>query len=84
MHDVNILDEILPEAWAIYVMDCAYIDFERLYVFTLSSAFFVVRPDSTDFERDPFWKTSILRALQPPDSEDIELDFANQLNLFTL
>src|SRR3989449_1031416 len=43
VHDVNILDEILPEAGAFYVMDRAYIDFERLYVFTLSSAFFVVR-----------------------------------------
>src|SRR3989449_5342540 len=43
VHDVNILDEILPEAGAFYVMDRAYIDFERLYVFTLSAAFFVVR-----------------------------------------
>src|SRR3989449_7166574 len=43
VHDVNLLDEILPEAGAFYVMDRAYIDFERLYVFTLSSAFFVVR-----------------------------------------
>jgi len=42
-HDVNILDEIIPEAGAFYVMDRAYIDFERLYVFTLSAAFFVVR-----------------------------------------
>jgi hypothetical protein len=43
MHDVNILDEILPETGAFYVMDRGYIDFERLYVFTLCSAFFVVR-----------------------------------------
>src|SRR6267143_9964 len=43
VHDVNILDEILPEAGAFYVMDRGYIDFERLFVFTLSSAFFVVR-----------------------------------------
>src|SRR5882672_797433 len=43
VHDVNILDEILPEAGAFYVMDRGYIDFERLYVFTLSLAFFVVR-----------------------------------------
>jgi len=43
VHDVNILDEILPEAGAFYVMDRGYIDFERLYVFELSSAFFVVR-----------------------------------------
>jgi transposase len=42
-HDVNMLDEIVPEAGAFYVMDRAYIDFERLYVFTLSAAFFVVR-----------------------------------------
>ena len=46
VHDVNILDEILPEAGAIYVMDRGYVDFERLYVFTLSSAFFVVRTKS--------------------------------------
>ena len=43
VHDVNILDEILPEAGAFYVMDRGYIDFERLYTFTLCSAFFVVR-----------------------------------------
>lgn len=43
VHDVNILDEILPEPGAFYVMDRGYIDFERLYVFTLCSAFFVVR-----------------------------------------
>jgi IS4 transposase len=43
VHDVNILDEILPEAGAFYVMDRGYIDFARLYEFTLSSAFFVVR-----------------------------------------
>jgi hypothetical protein len=43
VHDVNILDEILPEAGALYVMDRAYVDFERLFVFTLCSAFFVVR-----------------------------------------
>ena len=46
VHDVNILDEILPEAGAFYVMDRGYVDFERLYVFTLSSAFFVVRTKS--------------------------------------
>jgi hypothetical protein len=43
VHDVNILDEILPEPGAFYVMDRAYVDFERLYVFTLCSSFFVVR-----------------------------------------
>ena len=46
VHDVNVLDEILPEAGAFYVMDRGYVDFERLYVFTLSAAFFVVRTKS--------------------------------------
>ncbi len=43
VHDVNILDEFFPEAGAFYVMDRGYIDFERLYMFTLCAAFFVVR-----------------------------------------
>jgi hypothetical protein len=47
VHDVNILDEILPQAGAFYVMDRGYVDFERLYVFTLSAAFFVVRTKSS-------------------------------------
>jgi len=46
VHDVNILDEIMPEAGAFYVMDRGYLDFERLYFFTLSAAFFVVRTKS--------------------------------------
>ena len=35
VHDVNILDELLIEAGAFYVMDRGYIDFERLHAFTL-------------------------------------------------
>jgi transposase len=46
VHDVNILDEILPEAGAFYVMDRGYLDFERLFGFTVSGAFFVVRTKS--------------------------------------
>jgi transposase len=43
MHDVNVLDELIPEVGSFYVMDRGYIDFQRLYRFTLCSAFFVVR-----------------------------------------
>jgi Domain of unknown function (DUF4372)/Transposase DDE domain len=43
MHDVQALDRIDIEPGAYYVMDRAYIDFERLYRFTLGSAFFVTR-----------------------------------------
>src|SRR3989440_2435650 len=42
-HDVNILDQFIPEIGSFYVMDRGYVDFERLYRFTLCSAFFVVR-----------------------------------------
>ena len=38
--DVKVLDDIMPEAGAFYVMDRGYVDFKRLYKFTLSSAFF--------------------------------------------
>jgi hypothetical protein len=43
VHDVNVLDEIVPEAGAFYVMDRGYIDFQRLFVVCLCSALFVVR-----------------------------------------
>jgi len=43
MHDGNILDEILPAAGAFSVMDRGYLDFQRLFRFTLCSACFVVR-----------------------------------------
>jgi hypothetical protein len=46
VHDVNLLDEIDLEAGAFYVMDRGYVDFKRLYIFTLSAAFFVVRTKS--------------------------------------
>src|SRR5207302_11316869 len=42
-HDVNILDQFIPDICSFYVMDRGYVDFERLYRFTLCSAFFVVR-----------------------------------------
>jgi Domain of unknown function (DUF4372)/Transposase DDE domain len=42
-HDVNILDQILPEAGSFYVIDRGYLDFERLYVFHRCGAFFVTR-----------------------------------------
>jgi transposase len=43
VHDVNILDVLMPEPGAIYVMDKAYLDFERLYTLHQCSAFFVTR-----------------------------------------
>jgi transposase len=41
--DVNILDELILEPGAFYVMDRGYVDFARLYHFVLAGAFFVTR-----------------------------------------
>lgn len=46
MHDVNVLDQLIPETGAFYIMDRGYVDFERLYLFTHYSAFFVIRAKS--------------------------------------
>jgi hypothetical protein len=43
IHDVNFLDDLVPEAGAFYVMDRGYLDFERLYRWTRAGAFFVTR-----------------------------------------
>jgi len=43
MHEVNILDQLLPEPGAFYIMDRGYLDFERLFRFHATGAFFVIR-----------------------------------------
>jgi hypothetical protein len=43
IHEVNILDQLIWEAGAIYLMDRAYVDFRRLYRLHQSGAFFVTR-----------------------------------------
>jgi transposase len=43
VHDVNVLDHLIPEPGAIYIMDRAYLDFQRLYHMHQSSAVFVTR-----------------------------------------
>jgi hypothetical protein len=46
MHDVNILDQLVPEAGAFYVMDRGYVDFERLARLDDAGSFFVTRAKS--------------------------------------
>ena len=46
LHDVNVLDDLLPEPGAFYVMDRGYLDFERLHRWHLAGAFFVTRAKS--------------------------------------
>jgi hypothetical protein len=52
LHDVNILDELVFETGAIYIMDRGYLDFARLFRITQDSAFFVTRTKkNTQFRR---------------------------------
>jgi hypothetical protein len=51
-HDVKALDNLLLEIGCIYLLDRGYLDFSRLYKFTLFGAFFVTRAkDNTQFKR---------------------------------
>jgi len=52
VHDVNILDELIPEPGAFYIMDRGYLNFSRLYILTQYLAFFVTRAKKNfDFRR---------------------------------
>ncbi len=46
MHDTRVLDLLIPEPGAIYIMDRAYVDFVRLHRLHLAGAFFVTRAKS--------------------------------------
>jgi transposase len=46
LHDVNVLDELIPEPASFYVMDRGYLDFARLYTISQCAAFFVIRAKS--------------------------------------
>ncbi len=43
VHDVNILDQLIPEAGAFYIVDCGYVDFKCLSRSDQAGAFFVTR-----------------------------------------
>ena len=52
MHDVNVLDILIPEPGAFYIMDRGYLDFERLFLLHSIGAFFIIRAKSnTRYER---------------------------------
>ena len=46
LHDVKVLDLLLPEPGALYVMDRGYLDFGRLYTFHQAAACFILRAKS--------------------------------------
>ena len=46
LHDVNVLDILIPEPGAFYIMDRGYVDFKRLYGMHNTGAFFLIRAKS--------------------------------------
>ena len=68
VHDLKILDELIPDPGAFYIMDKAYTDFRRLYRLTQSLSFFVIRAKvNLDYRRRNYrWvdKTTGLRSDQ--------------------
>jgi transposase len=68
LHDVNVLDILVPQPGAFYVMDRGYVDFRRLYAIHEAQAFFVTRAKRNfQFQRrysHPIDKTTGLRCDQ--------------------
>ena len=46
LHEVSVLDQLLPEPGAFYILDRGFVDFERLYRFHQAGSFFVIRAKS--------------------------------------
>ena len=46
LHEVSVLDQLLPEPGAFYILDRGFIDFARLYRFHTAGSFFVIRAKS--------------------------------------
>ena len=53
MHEVNVLDRLLPEAGAFYIMDRGYVDFQRLHRLHRAGSYFVTRGKSNLKVRRP-------------------------------
>lgn len=68
LHDVNVLDRLVPEPGAFYIMDRGYVDFERLFALHQAGSFFVIRAKTnTQYRRrysHPVDKTSGVAADQ--------------------
>jgi transposase len=59
MHDVKMLDELIPESGSFYIMDRGYIDFARLAQFPAHSAHFIIRAKrNLSYKRGAYYKIS--------------------------
>ena len=56
VNDVRVLDQLVLEAGAFYLLDRGYIDYRRLYLITQALAFFVTRAESNTRYRRCAWR----------------------------
>ena len=56
VHDINVLDDLIPEPASFYVMDRGYLDFARLYNLTLASTQFYKSSVLPYLRKSPFYK----------------------------
>lgn len=56
VNDVNLLDQLVLEAGAIYLLDRGYVDYRRLYLITQALAFFVTRAEQNTCYRRGAWR----------------------------
>jgi len=72
LHDVNVLDILLPEPGAFYVMDRGYLDFERLHALHQAGSFFVTRAKS-NFKCQRIYSSPVDRSTGLICDQQIEL-----------
>lgn len=72
MHDVNVLDLLVSEPGAFYVMDRGFLDFERLYRLHQAGSFFVTRAKS-NFKFHRVYSTAVDRSTGLVCDQMIEL-----------
>jgi hypothetical protein len=72
LHDVNVLDLLIPEPGDFYVMDRGYLDFERLYRLHQAGSFFVTRAKS-DFKCNRLYSRPVDRSTGLICDQDVEL-----------
>jgi hypothetical protein len=69
LHDVNVLDILMPKPGAFYVMDRGYLDFSRLYQLAQACAYFVVRAkpifSAAEFTLTPSTRAVDYAAIKP-------------------
>ena len=72
MHEVNVLDLMMPEPDSFTIMDRGFLDFARLYRLTQAGAFFVIGPKSN---------TAFRRIYSPPVDKETGLRFDQTVRL---